>query len=182
MIGARMDAQACANATARAEAAEGQRDQARALLRASCADTPGDLMFKTQMTYDELLNRVITDGIAEIREVYAAPQDHHKRDGALEGFEACRGKSPVDLVMLWSDAEKRAKQSMPDHRGTSDGDAKDYWRQRYKALQIEWVCNVISVGLVNGGHPPLLTHQPTARAAFKYAMIVGVCGGQEARS
>lgn len=126
------------------------------------------------MTYEELLDRILSDGIAEVREAYAAPEDHHKRDGAIEGFEACRGKSPTDLVALWTEAERSAKQVMR-------GDARDYWRCRYKALQVEFVLNVVSVGLVGNGSPPLLAHLPTARGAMKYAAIVGV-RGQESRS
>jgi hypothetical protein len=127
------------------------------------------------VTYEELLERIISDGIAEVREAYAAPEDHHKRDGAIEGFEACRGKSPTAIVTMWSEAERSAEQVMR-------GDTRDYWRQRYKALQLEFVLNVISVGLVDGGHPPLLAHLPTTRGALKYAAIVGVRGGEETRS
>lgn len=119
------------------------------------------------MTYKDLLDRIISDGIAEVRAAYAAPEDHHKRDGAIEGFEACRGKSPTDLVAMWSEAEKYEEQLVR-------GDAKDYWRQRYKSLQLEFVLNVVSVGLVNDGRPPLLAHLPTARGATRYAAIVGV--------
>ena len=115
------------------------------------------------MTYAQLLERIITDGIAEVRKAYANPEEHHKRDGAIEGFEACRGKTPSELVDLWREAERDAYQAM-------DRDIKDYWKQRYKALQVEFVLNVISVGLKQ----PLLAHLPTARGAIKYAAIVGV--------
>ena len=125
-------------------------------------------------TYDQLLDRIIAEGIAEVREAYADPKEHHKRDGAIEGFEACRGKSPADLVELLSAAEKIAEQIKRDHHVPSFGDATDYWRQRYKVLQIEFVCNVVSVGLVTSGQPPLRMYLPTARGAMKYAEIVGV--------
>ena len=125
-------------------------------------------------TYEQLLDRIIADGIAEVREAYADPKDRHKRDGAIDGFEACRGKSPANLVALLSEADKIAGQIKRDHHETSFGDATDYWRQRYKVLQIEWVCNVVSVGLVSNGQPPLLGHLPTARGAMKYASIVGI--------
>lgn len=138
-------------------------------------------MTETAINYNQLLDRLIADGIAEVQKEYASPEDHHKRDGAIEGFETCRGKSPADLVALWSEAEKAAEQIMRDRRGT-DSAVKDYWRQRYKALQIEWICNVVSVGLMNSGHPPLLGHLPTARGAAKYAAVVGVRGVEEARS
>jgi hypothetical protein len=122
-------------------------------------------------TYDQLLERIIDDGIAEVREAYADPEDHHKRDGAIEGFEACRGKTPSELVELWSAAERQSAQMH-----VADCDIRAYWKQRYKALQLEWCLNVISVGFVSSGQPPLLGHLPTARGAMKYAEIVGVRG------
>lgn len=121
------------------------------------------------MTFHQLLDRVIADGIAEVREAYAYPEDHHKRDGAIEGFEACRGKAPSEIVELWRAAEDQAHQIMRADRSASRDD-KDYWRQRYKVLQLEFVLNVISVGLGR----PLLAHLPTARGAMKYAAIAGV--------
>jgi len=117
------------------------------------------------VTYDQLLDRIISDGIAEVREAYADPSEHHKRDGAIEGFEACRGKTPAELVALWTAAEKEC--SLARAESMSD---QDYWRARYKALQVEFVLNVISVGL----NQSLLGHLPTYRGAVKYAQIVGV--------
>ena len=125
------------------------------------------------MTYDQLLNRVIADGIAEVREAYADSKEHHKRDGAIEGFEACRGKTPSELVVLWTKAEQSARQS-PFGVGASSNGATDYWRERYKSLQVEFVLNVVSVGLAT----PLLSHLPTTRGVRKYAEIVGVRGAR----
>ena len=124
------------------------------------------------MTYEQLLDRIISDGLTEVRAAYTDPEDHHKRDGAIEGFEACRGKTPSELVALWRAAEDKAHQIMRANYDASSSDVNNYWKQRYVALQIEWVANVISVGLVNSGHPPLLAHLPTARGALKYAEIV----------
>lgn len=123
-------------------------------------------------TYDQLLDRIISDGIAEVREAYADPEEHHKRDGAIEGFEECRGKTPAELVICWRAAEEGLERvtRMRDHHAPRTS----YWRQRYKVLQIEWICNVVSVGLVNSGLPALLSHLPTARGAMKYAELVGV--------
>jgi len=143
------------------------------------------------VTYEDLINRIIADGIAEVREAYSDPKEHHKRDGAIEGFETCRGKAPSDLVALWTIAERQSREASEacraktakshDGHGVKADNLNDYWRQRYKALQIEWVCNVVSVGLTNNGEAPLFSHMPTARAAMKYAAIVGVHGvGAEA--
>ena len=120
-------------------------------------------------TYDQLLDRIITDGIAEVSVAYADPKEHHKRDGAIEGFEACRGKTPADLVALWVEAER---DSMHLRREPSAENVQAYWKQRYNAIQIEFVLNVLSVGL----ETPLLAHLPTARGAMKYAEIMGVRG------
>ena len=128
----------------------------------------------TSFAYPQLLDRIIDDGLAEVRKAYADPAEHHKRDGAIEGFEACRGKTPAELVVLWQTAEREGCQLMRAERVNAPDAIKDYWRQRYKALQIEWVLNVISVGL----QQPLLAHLPTARGALKYAEIVGVRGGE----
>lgn len=127
-------------------------------------------------TYEQLLERIISDGIAEVWEAYADPEDHHKRDGAIEGFEVCRGKAPGEIVELWCAAEKQSAAQMH----IAEPDIKAYWRQRYKALQLEWVLNVIAVGFVSSGQPPLLGHLPTARAAKVYAAIVGVRGQESA--
>jgi hypothetical protein len=138
------------------------------------------------VTYEDLLARVIADGIAEVREAYADPKDHHKRDGAIEGFEACRGKTPPELLELWAEAERQVQQLfrqslaqiVAGERNRSG--AENYWKQRYKALQLEFVLNVVSVGLGQDGLPPLLAHLPTARGAMKYAALVGVRGGLRA--
>jgi len=125
-------------------------------------------------TCRQLIERLITDGIAEVREAYADPTDHHKRDGAIEGFEACRGKTPAELVTLWQEAQREGDDQLMRSERT-DSDLKSYWRLRYKALQIEFVLNVLSVGLRH----PLLAHLPTARGAMKYAEIVGVSDANE---
>ena len=116
-------------------------------------------------TYDQLLDRVIADGIAEVREAYADPKDHHKRDGAIDGFEACRGKTPDQLVELWQEAGRRA-----DRRMDATVPIETYLHHRYFQLQVEWCLNVLSVGLSR----PLLAHLPTYRGAMKYADVVGV--------
>ena len=119
-------------------------------------------------TYVQLLERIIADGLAEVRAAYADPAEHHKRDGAIEGFEACRGKTPAEIVACWQASADAALHIMREER--QDPGSRTYWRQCYKTLQIEFVLNVLSVGL----QQPLLAHLPTANGAKKYAEIVGV--------
>jgi hypothetical protein len=142
-------------------------------------------MTTSTTTYSQLLDRCISDGITEVCKAYADPKEQHKRDGAIDGFEACRGKAPSELVVLLREAERQGRRQgrqllglfgylTREDRAPDDEHAKLYWRQRYKALQIEWVCNVVSVGLTNNGQQPLFAHLPTLSGALKYAEIVGV--------
>jgi hypothetical protein len=121
------------------------------------------------MTYVEFLTRIIDDGIAAARADYA--DKPHKLRGAVAGFEACRGKSPGELVALWQEAERAAARVR-----SGDGDIDLYWEKRCTALEVEWVLNCVSVATTSAGGPPLLGHLPTARAAMKYAEVVGVRG------
>jgi hypothetical protein len=129
-------------------------------------------------TYAQLLERVISNGIAEVLEAYKDDDDPDgsrfytaKREGAIAGFESCRGKLPEDLVRLYESAHRdsHSTASVAVHRNET---LRNHWRQRYYELQIEWVLNVLSVGLSR----PLLAHLPTYRGAMKYAEIVGVHG------
>ncbi len=117
-------------------------------------------------TYTQLLNCVITDGVAAARVDYASDPDGKLR-GAIEGFEACRDKTAAEIVNLHRNAERAAR----EHHG-----AGDYWRYRCAALEMEWVLNVLSAGLAQLDQDPLLPHLPTARGVLKYAQIVGVRG------
>jgi len=129
-------------------------------------------------TYAQLLSRVIYDGIAEVGEAYKDNDDPDgsrfhaaKREGAVAGFEACRDKLPEDLIRLYENA-RRASHSTASVAVHRDENLRAHWHQRYYELQIEWVLNVLSVGMER----PLLAHLPTTRAAMKYAEIVGVRG------
>jgi hypothetical protein len=120
------------------------------------------------VTYAQLLDRVITDGIAAARADYA--DDPYKLQGAVEGFMECCGKQPSEIVALYKSAEDRCAQARREH-------AADYWSWRCRALEIEWVLNVLSAGLYALNQPPLLGHLPTARALMKYVEIVGISDG-----
>ncbi len=123
----------------------------------------------TGMTYEQLLDRIISDGIAAAQADYA--DRPHRLRGAVEGFEACRGRTPEQLVELWREAESRVMAL----RGDTATSVDDYWYNRCFQAEVEWCMNVISVGLPR----PLLTHLPTCRAAVKYAEIVGVRGHED---
>lgn len=122
-------------------------------------------------TYGEFLIRVIDDGIAGARKDYHRPDQAHKLEGALAGFEACRGKTPGQISMLLDDARKRVRQKLIDNAQEKTGDPKDYWRIRCEEAEIEWVANVVSAILAANGLPVIIT--PTAGGTLKAANVMG---------
>ena len=117
------------------------------------------------MRHKAFIARVIDEGTAKAREDYAeSPQ---KLEGAVAGFEACRGLSPIELISVLEHAAIETQRAFRDESG-------DYWRVRCFELEVEWVCNCVSAALVNGGQPPLRSDFPTARGMRKAAMILGV--------
>ena len=112
------------------------------------------------MTYPEFLHIVIETGIAGARADYSDPKDAAKLRGSLEGFELCR-KQPPDLLILLLDAATQ---------DTERADPKDdYWFWRCRAVEIEWVCNVVSAAL----RVSLKPHLPTVRAVLHASRILG---------
>lgn len=116
------------------------------------------------VNYEQLLERVIKDGIEAVMADYDRADEEDKRDGAVKGFNDCRGKTPEQLVELLVEAEQRANVARRDPENDN------YWYWCCRALEVEWVCNVVSAAL----RMPLASHLPTARGAMKAAEIVGV--------
>jgi len=120
--------------------------------------------------YNYFLNCIIDDGIAAVKIDYKdKPQE---LEGAIAGFEACRGKNPVELAQLLASARKAT------HEAYRDREVTDYWRIVCYEAEIEWTCNCVSAALANESLPVIVT--PTARGMFKAAEILGV-GVQEAQ-
>lgn len=117
------------------------------------------------MPYADFLNAIVDDGIESCREAYAGPRDADKREGAVRGFEECRGKDPGGLLALRAEADRTVHDKM-------SAQAPDYWFWRYRALQVEWVLNVLSAAEYAQGREPYVT--PTARGLGKAVDILGV--------
>lgn len=122
------------------------------------------------MTYDEFLTRIIDDGIEAARKSYSQPKQRAKLEGSLEGFEACRGLNPAQLLALLEDAGQRVEAA---RRRVDDGaDIDEYWKERCRESEIEWTANCLSAVLANQGMKPIVP--PTARGVMKAAEVVGV--------
>lgn len=117
------------------------------------------------MNLNDALNWIIDDGIEAARADYKKPKDKLKLDGAIRGFEECRGKSPDEIVALYAEAGERQQQAFFDQ-------AADYWYWRCRQAEIEWVMNVLSNIMHAQGWPPI--GMMTMRGAMKAAEIIGV--------
>src|SRR5205085_11527834 len=111
--------------------------------------------------YADFLCAVVDQGIVAASESYKN-KDAHRR-GSVAGFEACRNKSPDELLALLGEAGHRQTRLV----GTDDMDA--YWYARCFWGEVEWTCNVVSAALQNMGLKPIIT--PTARGYMKAASI-----------
>lgn len=120
------------------------------------------------ISYEVFLARVIDEGIDAVKRDYAGADQKEKRDGAIAGFDACRGKSPDDLCILFRLAHNLTADAIPGGPSTPGR----YWRRRCFALEVEWVCNCVSALLASNGQPVII--EPTARAVIKAAELCGV--------
>lgn len=123
-------------------------------------------------TYQYLLMRVIDDGVAAAIRDYATPEQAAKLEGSLAGFEECRNLSTTELKELLQEADQdyEAAYRMYGHNSAAQEDIDAYWRLRCRALEIYWVCNVLSAALYYSGLPLIVP--PTVRGATKAAEIL----------
>lgn len=114
------------------------------------------------MNYHEFLRSIIEEGIVAARRDYR--EGSAKQRGAIAGFEACRGKDRTQLLALLAQANE--DQELARRTDTN------YWYARCFALEVLWVCNVLSAALHNEGKPVLV--EPTGNALMLAARILGL--------
>jgi hypothetical protein len=120
------------------------------------------------VTYEEFLVRVVEDGLLSI-EADESLQAHPKwMAGARQGFEACRGKTAVELAALLAETLRDVLNATTQHYQDLD----DYWHDRYRAAQVEWVAMCVSAGVANERGRPIVL--PNLRAAMKAGELLGV--------
>jgi hypothetical protein len=117
------------------------------------------------LNYADALNAIIDDGIEAARLDYVGKTDKPKLDGAIAGFEECRGKSPIEIAVLLAKARNDTEEKFRN-------ESPDYWYWRCRELEIEWVANVLSVMLLQQDLPVIV--QPTLRGMLKAMDILGV--------
>ena len=87
------------------------------------------------MKYFDFLDKIIESGID------AARRDYHegsKLEGAIAGFEECRGKSPEIIRDLLSSATKKVNSLF-----CSEADVDEYWRAVCFMSEVQWTLNCI---------------------------------------
>lgn len=119
------------------------------------------------MTHYDFVEEVCRCGIEAARDDYADKPSH--LEGALAGFDECRGKTVEQLLRLYEHANHDTQEAMILSR-ESEEPIDTYWRLRCRALEIEWVLNCLSAAL----RQPFLGHLPTVRGAMQAARILGV--------
>lgn len=112
------------------------------------------------MNLREFIDRVIEDGIVSLLNTTT---NERKQQGGVAGFNACRDKSPPELLDVLSAARLSVSQAYAEQD-------KDYWWYRFYEAQVEWVCNCVSAVLMNQGLPILV--QPTARGVLNAQRIL----------
>lgn len=124
------------------------------------------------MNLQEFLDKVIDAGIEAARRDYNRPDQLHKLEGSIEGFEACRDKTPLGLLLLLKQVGEDRNKYMRNTfgRDEKEEEIKKYWRLRCKELEVEWTCNCVSAILINQGLPPIIT--PTVRGTIQADKIL----------
>lgn len=115
-----------------------------------------------EMSYDEFVQEVCKQGLLSVKSEYAEGSD--RLTGAVDGFVHCL-KQPRDPAALASKLA-HAQQLTKSAYGSDT-----YERCRWRELQVEWVCNVVSAMLVNERQVPIIN--PTARGTMQAHRILG---------
>lgn len=119
------------------------------------------------MQYHDFLNKVIDEGIEAATNDYIEEKYKLHLEGSIAGFEACRNKTPSELLEIWEECQEYILK-VPGNRKDMD----KYWWFKCYQLEVEWVCNVISVVLIYEGKPPILSWLPTFNGMLKAASII----------
>ena len=126
------------------------------------------------MEFDKFLTAIIDKGIKACKRDYKRADQKSILKGSIAGFEACRGKNTLELSQLLDKAGKTSQDWTMKSDLKSKKDIDKHLELRGFALEVEWVCNVVSASLMNDGLPTIVP--PTARGVMTASKILGVKG------
>lgn len=113
------------------------------------------------LRYQDFLRRAVEESIKGATQSYGHRDDSKGKamlEGAVAGLKACLDKSPPQL------AELLMRARTVQHKAFHQTVLERYWRVNCFMAEVEWICNIISVALVNQGVPAIV--EPTMRAAL----------------
>lgn len=124
------------------------------------------------MDFNNFIKQVVDIGIDSAKKDYKREDQKALLRGSIAGFKACLGKSPLELSELLDKAMRESSDwtLQSDHKSKKHIDK--HWYLRGYALEVEWVCNVVSCALLNQGLPTIVP--PTARGMIMASKILGV--------
>lgn len=115
------------------------------------------------MKLSQFIGRIVEGSRIAVHTAYR--HDESKWTGAMAGLEACWDMTPSQLLILLDAAKiAQARAEKLDHNRVEEIRAFRY--------EVEWVCDCVSVVLLNQGQTPLI--EPSVNAYAKVADIVGV--------
>lgn len=133
------------------------------------------------------LNQIIDDGIIAAGESYSHRTDNvgkAKLEGAIAGFNACRGLDTNQIAdLLKTSREKKQAQLLhktaikragDEHKPDESDELAHFWYLACYTAEVEWVANCLSAALVNMGIPGIVP--VTARGMMRAAQVLGVRG------
>lgn len=111
------------------------------------------------MRYQDFVKRAVEESVsAAILDYELRPEKKAHLEGSIAGLKACLDKSPPELAYL---LERARKVHSSAFRNQTSIDR--YWRVTCFMQEVEWICNVVSVVLMNQEMPGIIP--PTLRGA-----------------
>jgi hypothetical protein len=111
-----------------------------------------------EMTYQEIVEKLVEGGIEGVKNANYKPEEEA---AYIRGFEICRNLSTIgEFTTTLDERHKRELELM----GPSYDAQEDYWPHRWETTQIEYVWEVLKVGM--GLYPQ------SAQAAMRYGEML----------
>lgn len=113
------------------------------------------------MNYRQFLSQAVEEEKAQVMLTFAGHRP--QLEGAMAGLKACLDKSPPQL------AELLQRAYLVKHQALHETLLDRYWRVCCFFNEVEWICHVVSVALINEGVDPII--RPTMKAAIVASRI-----------
>lgn len=117
----------------------------------------------------ELLRLTVEKGIASVEG--DSSMKPHEIEGSVSGFEACRDldvSSPDAMLELLRKVREESEEAF-HIRHEKKMSLSDYWRIRYKVVQVEYVYEIMKFAWIQSGYD---ITSVSARSAVKFNEII----------